>query len=330
VNEQLKKLPERQKQKLKQKKQPEWVNPMLAKLTHDYFSDDNWIFERKLDGERCLGFAKGGKIQLKSRNRKILNDAYPEIVAALQKQKERDFIVDGEVVAFEGSRTSFARLQNRMHASGANKNVAVYYYLFDLIFYDGYDLSRLDLRDRKNILKSAFKFNNRLRFTAHRNKEGKRFHKEACRKKWEGLIAKKSDSGYKHGRSAKWLKFKCINRQEFVIGGYTDPEGERIGFGALLIGYYKGNKLIYAGKVGTGYDDNMLEKMSKRLSGLERKTSPFENFGNGSKGMHGVSPRLVGEIGFAEWTTDGKLRHPRFLGLRRDKSPKKVVRESGR
>ncbi len=330
MNEQLKKLSERQKQKLKQKKQPEWINPMLAKLTHDYFYDDNWIFERKLDGERCLGFAKRGKIRLNSRNRKILNDTYPEIVAALKKQKARDFIVDGEVVAFEGSRTSFARLQNRMHASGANKNVAVYYYLFDLIFYDGYDLSRLDLRDRKNILKSAFKFNNRLRFTAHRNKEEKKFHKEACRKKWEGLIAKKLDSGYKHGRSANWLKFKCINRQEFVIGGYTDPEGERIGFGALLIGYYKGNKLIYAGKVGTGYNDNMLEKMSKRLSGLERKTSPFENFGNGSKGMHWVSPRLVGEVGFTEWTSDGKLRHPRFLGLRRDKSPKKVVRESGR
>jgi bifunctional non-homologous end joining protein LigD len=303
---------------------------MLAKLTHDYFSDDNWIFERKLDGERCLGFANGGKIQLKSRNKKELNAAYPEIVEALEKQEAGDFIVDGEIVAFEGNRTSFSRLQYRMHADSGNENIAVYYYLFDLLHFAGYDITGLDLRSRKKILRGAFQYNKRLRFTAHRNKEGKKFHKEACRKKWEGLIAKKADSGYVHSRSGNWLKFKCINRQEFVIGGYTDPEGERIGFGALLIGYYDGDNLIYAGKVGTGYDDNMLQKMSKRLSGLERMTSPFKDFGNGKKGIHWVKPSLVGEVGFTEWTSDGRLRHPRFLGLRRDKSPKKVVKETGR
>lgn len=322
-------LPDEQRQKLKKKKQPQWFKPMLARLTQDYFSDDAWIFERKLDGERCLGFANEEKMQLRSRNKKNLNDTYPEIVSALKKQKAKNFIVDDEIVAFEGKRTSFERLQNCIQADGNNGKIAVYYYLFDLLYLDGYDLTNLDLRTRKKILKSTLNYNNRLRFTSHRNGEGLRYHEEACRKRWEGIIAKKDDSEYVHGRTGKWLKFKCINRQEFVIGGYTDPEGARTGFGALLIGYYDGNKLIYAGKVGTGYDDIMLEKMSKRLSGLEKKTSPFKDFGNAGKGIHWVRPRLIGEVGFTEWTSDGKLRHPRFLGLRRDKSPKKVVKETG-
>jgi DNA ligase D-like protein (predicted ligase) len=207
--------------------------------------------------------------------------------------------------------------------------IAVYYYVFDLIHLAGYDVSKLSLRHRKGLLRKALSFSDPIRFTMHRNEDGEEFLKEACRKGWEGLIAKDAGSAYVHSRSKKWLKFKCVNRQEFVIGGYTDPHGERIGFGALLIGYYKDGDLRFAGKVGTGYDDEMLRSLGSRLESLERKTPPFKGESLPSKGVHWVTPRLVGEVGFTEWTDEGRLRHPRFLGLRRDKKPKHVRRESG-
>ncbi|MFZ0453425.1 MAG: hypothetical protein WCE54_10815 [Ignavibacteriaceae bacterium] len=145
-------------------------------------------------------------------------------------------------------------------------------------------------------------------------------------KKWEGLIAKKADREYKSGRASDWLKFKCSKRQEFIIIGYSDPKGERIGFGALLIGYYEKDKLKYAGKVGTGFEDDMLKFLSRKLTSIERKTSPLKEEVK-EKNVHWVKPELVGEVGYTEWTGDGKLRHPRFLGLRRNKNPDKVIRE---
>ncbi|NIP42287.1 MAG: ATP-dependent DNA ligase [candidate division Zixibacteria bacterium] len=303
---------------------------MLATLTHDYFSDENWIYERKLDGERCLCFKNGKKVELKSRNKRVLNDTYPELVKELEKQDTGNFIADGEIVAFEGDVTSFSKLQNRMHSSeSSGRDVAVYYYLFDLLHVGGYDMTKLELRYRKAILKKALEFSNKLRFTAHRNEEGKKYHQEACKKGWEGVIAKAADSTYAHSRSKNWLKFKCVNQQEFVIGGFTDPQGQRSGFGALLIGYYKDGDFHYAGKVGTGYDDEMLEKLGKKLKDIERKSNPFEEDVK-EKGAHWVKPKLVGEVGFTEWTSDGKLRHPRFLGLRRDKKAKNVEREKAK
>jgi DNA ligase D-like protein (predicted ligase) len=234
-------------------------------------------------------------------------------------------------VAFERNRTSFERLQGRMQITDveeARQNpIAVYYYLFDIPYLAGYDTSNLSLRHRKSLLRQAIDFNDPLRFTPHRNTEGKAYFNEVCGKGWEGLIAKEAQSRYVHSRSSKWMKFKCINRQEFVIGGYTDPQGERIGFGALLIGYYAGDDLIYAGKVGTGYDDTMLERLSDRLSRIERQTPSFDSDDLPSKHVHWVTPELVGEVKFTEWTQDGKLRHPSFLGLRRDKDPQDVVRE---
>lgn len=305
---------------------------MLAKLTHDYFSDENWIYERKLDGERVLAFCKGGKVTLYSRNKKKLNATYPELVEALEDQADTAFIVDGEVCAFEGNKTSFARLQNRFQIKSAkearNSGVAVYYYLFDVLHADGYDVTKAPLVERKKILKRLLSFKDPLRFTQHRNKEGEKYHKEACRKGWEGVIAKRGDSSYVHSRSTDWLKFKCVNEQEFVIGGFTEPEGSRVGFGALLIGYYKNGDLRYAGKVGTGYDDKTLEKLRKRMDKLEQDDPPFDEEVHERKKVHFIKPELVGQFGFTEWTEDGKLRHPRFLGLRRDKDPKKVHRES--
>lgn len=323
-------LSEDEKARAQQKKMPAWTQPMLARLTHDHFSDESWIYERKLDGERVLAFGRNNNVVLMSRNKRKLNDIYPELVEALEDQGVSQFIADGEVVAFEGDVTSFSRLQNRMHAGSKKSsrgNIAVYYYLFDLIYVDGFDISNLQLRNRKRLLKQSFDFNNRIRYTAHRNKDGEKYHAEACEKGWEGVIAKYAKSKYVHSRSSKWLKFKCVNRQEFVIGGYTEPKGERIGFGALLIGYYENSDLRYAGKVGTGYDDELLEDLSEGLRKIERKHSPFDKGEIDTEQVHWVTPKLVGEIGFTEWTSDGKLRHPRFLGLRHDKKAEDVNRE---
>ena len=320
-----------QKAQLIERDQPSWMEPMLATLTDRRFSDSGWIFERKFDGERCLVFRTGDTVRLLSRTRKRLNDTYPEIGEALRKAGEGCFIADGEIVAFEGEVTSFSRLQERMqiHDIGKAKQsrVAVVLYLFDLMYLEGYDLCNLDLRTRKYLLTRVISFDDPIRYTEHRNDDGVAFYREACRNGWEGIIAKRAASRYLHRRSTDWLKFTCVNQQEFVIGGYTDPSGSRIGFGALLLGYYEGNHLISAGKVGTGFDDRTLRDLGDRLASRAQETSPFSDKERPEKGEHFVTPDLVCEVAFTEWTGDGKLRHPRFLGMRDDKTATEVVRE---
>lgn len=326
----LKTLDKNMQDALQEKSMPNWVEPMLATLTHEHFSDASWIFERKLDGQRCLIFKKGKNVSIMSRNEKKQNGFYPEIVDAVKKL-DGDFILDSEFVVFEKNVTSFSALQNRMHVKNPDdellKDYPVYAYAFDIIYLDGYDLSELPLTERKKVLKSAFDFEEPLIYLAHRNEKGEEYLKDACERGWEGLIAKEADSTYVHSRSKKWLKFKCERGQEFVIAGYTDPKGERIGFGALLIGYYKNDKLYYAGRVGTGYDDAFLKEFHARMKRYERKTCPFENFEDSEEGITWITPHFVGEVGFTEWTGSGKLRHPRFLGLRKDKAPEDVIRE---
>jgi ATP-dependent DNA ligase len=178
------------------------------------------------------------------------------------------------------------------------------------------------------LLKQAFDFQDPLRFLTHRNEKGEAFYEQACRRGWEGVIAKDATSSYAHGRSKKWLKFKCVNQQEFVIAGFTEPRGERTGFGALLVGYYRDDRLVYAGKVGTGYDDETLSSLRRQMDSLESQTSPFASDDLPTKGVHWITPKLVAEVGFSEWTQDDRLRHPRFLGLRRDKQPHQVVKET--
>jgi DNA ligase D-like protein (predicted ligase) len=311
---------------------PRFHQPMLATLTHGRFSDAQWIFERKLDGERCLAVCRNGEVSLYSRNEKLLNDTYPELAEALQARSADNFVVDGEIVAFEGRLTSFSALQPRMQIKDAAKArqtaPRVYYYIFDALHCGNQNLMRLPLTARKKVLKALFDFTDPLRFTSHRNRDGEDYYTEACRKGWEGLIAKQKQSAYVCSRSKKWLKFKCVLRQEFVIGGFTDPAGSRIGIGALLIGYYEKGCLVFAGKVGTGFDDQTLESLRRKLDRMERKTSPFKSdTAPAGDNIHWVTPKLVSEIGFTEWTRGGKLRHPRFQGLRRDKAPEKVVRE---
>lgn len=326
-------LPAEARRRLVKRKQPTWASPMLATLTDEAFSDERWIFERKLDGVRCLAFRAGDRVRLFSRNRKDQNRTYPELVQAMAAQEAEDFIVDGEIVAFEGKVTSFSRLQRRMKITDPVKaqrvDVAIFYYLFDILHLDGHDTSRVPLRERKALLKRAIDFERPLRFSDHRDADGEAYLEEACSKGWEGLIAKRADGAYVHGRSRDWLKLKCVARQEFVVGGWTDPRGERVSLGALLVGVYDDGAFRYAGKVGTGFDDETLRRLRERLASRERKTPPFADADAiPKKGVHWATPTLVVEVAFTEWTADGRLRHPRFVGFRNDKSPEDVVREA--
>ena len=317
--------------------QPGWLDPELATLTQDRFSDPGWIFERKLDGERCLAFRSGRGVRLMTRNQKEVASNYPEIAEALHEQRPGDqghggFIVDGEIVAFHGAQTSFELLQSRIHVvrpdAALLRRVPVFYFIFDVLYAGGRDVRPLRLRERKSVLAGLLSFDDPLRYTEHRDNDGEAYYAEACRQGWEGLIAKRADAPYRAGRSRDWLKFKCETNQEFVIGGFTDPQRSRIGLGALLLGYYDASgQLVYAGKVGTGFDTRTLRSLHSDLSAIERDTPPFGAGDLPRSGVHWTEPSMVAQVGFSEWTRDGQLRHPRFQGLRRDKAATDVVRE---
>ncbi len=310
-----------------------WLEPELATLTKDRFSDPAWLYERKFDGERCLTYRTGDRVALMTRNQIDVSATYPELRDALLSQSSADFVVDGEIVAFDGEATSFGLLQQRLGVRDPGpdllRRVPVSYYLFDVLIADGRDLRPLPLRDeRKPALRDLLAFTDPLRFAEHRDGNGKPFWEEACSRGWEGLIAKRAASPYLAGRTRDWLKFKCVNSQEFVIGGYTDPQGSRIGFGALLVGYYDADgALVSAGKVGTGFNEATLSSLAAALARLERDTSPFDVGDLPRSRVHWVEPKLVAQIGFSEWTAAGQLRHPRYEGLRTDKDPASVVRE---
>lgn len=310
---------------------PDWVAPMLATLTDRRFSDARWLYERKLDGQRCLAFRHGAEVRLLSRSRRSLARTYPEIAESLAEQPADDLVVDGEVVAFDGGRTSFSLLQQRMGIDDPERArrspVPVVYYVFDLLHLDGQDTTGLALRDRKALLRRVLRPGGPVRFTLHRNATGEAYFATACARGWEGLIAKRADAPYVSRRSDAWLKFKCAASQEMVVGGFTDPGGTRAGFGALLVGYYDGRDLVYAGKVGTGYTTAVLRDLRRRLGDLEAGRSPFTRGRVDERRPHWVRPELVAQVAFTEWTTDGKLRHPRFEGLRHDKRPEDVHRE---
>jgi bifunctional non-homologous end joining protein LigD len=313
---------------------PDWIEPELATLTRERFSNPDWLYERKFDGERCIAYRDGDQVRLMTRNRQQVNRTYPELATALGAQRAGQFIVDGEVVAFRGRETSFSELQQRLGVRDPQptliRAVPIYYYVFDVLYADGRDVGQLPLRDRKRVLRQTLTFGGPVRYAVHRNRDGEAYYAQACQQGWEGVIAKRAAAPYRSGRSRDWLKFKCENSQEFVIGGYTDPKGARAGFGALLIGYYDDSgTLVYAGKVGTGFDDVTLNTLHAELTELERGTPAFGRGTLPRSGVHWVEPRLVGQVGFSEWTKAGELRHPRYQGLRRDKDPADVTRERG-
>jgi bifunctional non-homologous end joining protein LigD len=302
---------------------PSHADVMKAVLTDDRFDDPEWIYERKLDGIRCLAVRSGERVRLLSRNDLAMNDRYPEVAEGLEQEACSQFAVDGEIVAFDGPETSFSLLTQRAH-----HYVPVFLYVFDLIWLEGYDLRALPLRSRKRALRGALEFIGSVRYTQYRNEKGKELYEEACRKGWEGVIAKRADSKYTATRSRDWLKFKCGHGQELVIGGFTEPRGSRTEFGALLLGYYADGELQYAGKVGTGFDFDTLRDLGAAMRALRVDAPPFADPASiRERGVTWVKPELVAEIGFSEWTPYGRLRHPRFLGLRDDKAASEVVRE---
>jgi bifunctional non-homologous end joining protein LigD len=313
-------------------KQPQWIPPMLAVLyKKESFDDPDWLFEKKLDGVRCLAFFDGNEVRLMTRNKRIVNREYPEIAQEIKQLSQKPFILDGEIVVGKGKIGSFSQMQNRIgvkHPSQAlQKKYPLYYYAFDLLYSDDADLRQTPLIERKQLLKKL-SFTKKVLYTPHQNEKGKAQIKKMRQQHYEGVIAKKRESTYESKRSRQWLKLKIQNRQELVIGGYTDPKGTRKGFGALLVGFYSGKELVYAGKVGTGFTDAELNDLHKTLKKFEKKNCPFQkNPPKSSKEIHWTAPKYVAEVAFTEWTSDNKLRHPSFVGLREDKSPEKVVKE---
>ena len=307
---------------------PDYV-PQLATLVATPPSGDEWLHEIKFDGYRIGARVRRGRVSLYTRNGNDWTTAFPEIVEAVRKLGLDDALIDGEAaVVLPDGRTSFQALQHR--SQPANRGTLVYF-VFDLLRLDGEKLEALPLVERKARLKKLVgaRKTGRIRFAEHIEGNGGAVFAEACRAGLEGIVSKRRDQPYRAGRHGGWVKTKCIQRQEFVVGGFTDPEGMRAGLGALLIGCYEGDRLIFCGKVGTGFTQKLALDLRARLDRIEQKTSPFTPPPPGRLGRnaHWVKPDLVCEVVFTEWTGDGKIRHPSFQGLRADKKPKDVSRE---
>lgn len=315
---------------------PYFFKPMLATLTEDYFSSHDWLYEHKFDGVRCIASKIAGQVRLFSRNKRLMNREYPELVAALQAQAADNFIIDGEIIAKgRNGQADFQALQSRINLLDPAKiaqerhEIKIAFCIFDLLYLGQHDLRPLPLLSRKKYLKQLLDYNRLLVYTAHRTGNGRKFFQQACKLHWEGLIVKRANSPYVSRRSTDWLKFKCIMQQELVIGGYTAPQGSRQHFGALLVGYYIGRKLHYAGKVGTGFSQTTLQFLAQKMAPLKTDHCPFSGLVTPSlTPIQWVKPRLVAEFQFAEWTRDQHLRVGRYKGLRIDKNAHLVVRET--
>jgi ATP-dependent DNA ligase len=286
---------------------PDWLEPMAATLTDKRFSDPAWTFERKLDGIRMLAFKNGPAVRLLSRNRLSLTRNYPQVAEVLAALPIDQAIFDGEATGAWGR-------QGRAD-----------YHVFDVLWLNGEDLTAKPLKERRRLLRTI-----PFRLPVERVKPlaGSAPWEHACQAGWEGVIAKRLDSPYEHRRSKQWLKMKCEATQELVIGGYTDPQGSRVGLGALLVGYFEGKDFVFAGKVGTGFDTALLLELRARLEPLHLPAAPFtKGTGLPRLRVHWVTPQVVVQVAFTEWTVHGKLRHPRLLGVRIDKSAAQVTRE---
>jgi bifunctional non-homologous end joining protein LigD len=286
---------------------PEWVEPMAATLTAERFTGPEWIFERKLDGIRLLAFKNGAEVRLLSRNRLLQNAAYPAIVQAVERLPLDEVVLDGEATGVWGHQGRAA------------------YHVFDIVWHSGRDVTRLPLEERQALLAG-------IRFHAPMHRvpamTDPRPWERACHDGWEGVIAKRRGSLYEHRRSPHWLKMKCEATQELVVGGFTDPQGGRVGLGALLVGYYDRDDFVFAGKVGTGFDTRLLLDLRARLDPTEIAAPPFtRSTGLPRLRAHWVRPELVVQVAFIEWTVHGKLRHSRLLGIRTDKKAREVIRE---
>jgi bifunctional non-homologous end joining protein LigD len=282
---------------------PEWLEPMAAKLTQERFTGPEWLFERKLDGIRLLAFKNGGDVRLLSRNQ--LPQDYPAVRRAVAGLPVHDVILDGEAAWDPRSRIG--------------------YHVFDVLWLEGQSTTSRTLEERRALL-SGLPLEAPLARVAEL-RDAKPWER-ACAEGWEGVIAKRRDSAYEHRRSPHWLKMKCEAAQELVVGGFTDPQGGRVGLGALLVGYFEGEDFVFAGKIGTGFDTRLLLDLRARLDALELPVTPFTK-GTGLPRVraHWARPEIVVQVSFIEWTVHGKLRHPRLTGVRFDKAAREVVRE---
>ncbi len=307
---------------------------MLATLAEGAFSDPAWLFEIKHDGVRVLAARAGDRVELRGRSGLTVTLRYPEIVRALRALPLERFLLDGEIVALdETGRSSFQRLQARMNLTRAPdveraaREVPVTAIAFDALALDGRDIRALPLERRKELLALLLPAKGVVGYGDHVLAHGREFYEAAAEQQLEGIVAKRRASPYVAGRSRDWLKIKCQRRQEFVIGGYTAPKGSRAHLGALHLGLYERGQLVYVSKVGTGFDDATLARLAETLGPLARATSPFDAGTPAGRGHHWVEPKLVAEVRFTEWTKDGGIRHPTFLGLRDDKRPEDCRRE---
>ncbi len=311
---------------------PRDVKPMLTTLVDDAFDDDRWLFELKWDGYRAIAVVEKDAVTLTSRNAKDLLHQFPEMKDLARAFRSIPVVVDGELCVLDkDGRPDFQALQSRDKPEGRgrtrSKPSPVTFVVFDLLYADGRDLRERPLEERKRLLESIIVPDHGVLFSKHVLGKGKQLFELAQKRGLEGIVGKVRTSPYRSTRSREWVKIKAKKRQEFVIGGWTEPRGSRKQFGSLLVGYYEGGALRYAGHVGTGYDGKLLESVMAKLKPLERKTSPFADTPKTNTPAHWVKPELVAEITFAEWTREGILRQPVFLGLRIDKDAKSVVRE---
>ena len=321
---QLKNLPGARKSAM-----PEFISPQLATLMKEAPRGDEWLHELKFDGYRLLCHLQRGQVRLWTRNRKDWTDKFPNVVKALQSLKVQSAILDAEVVAMDSSgRSSFQMLQQAIHKT-AGKGLVLE--IFDLIYIEGFNIQRTPLVERKRVLEevvASVRSHQVLRYSDHVEGNGAKFLKQACDFGIEGIVSKLADSPYESTRSHNWQKVKCLRRQEFVIAGYTLSD-KGLPFSSLVLGVYEKGKLIYAGRVGTGFSNKLRAELKKTLDRLARPTKPFAEIPRDPDLRRAIwtEPKLVGEVEFSEWTQDNVIRHPSFQGLREDKKATEVIRE---
>jgi bifunctional non-homologous end joining protein LigD len=307
---------------------PEFVSPQLATLTKEAPKGDEWLHELKFDGYRLLCHLNRGRVRLFTRHQKDWTDKFPNVVKALKALKVQSAILDAEVVALDSQgRSSFQMLQQAIHKTGARGLVLE---VFDVIYLEGFLLTKSPLVERKRALAEliATTSDRVLRYSDHVEGNGPKFFKQACVMGIEGIVSKLANSPYESTRTRSWQKIKCLRRQEFVIAGYTLSD-KGLPFSSLVLGVYEKGKLIYAGRAGTGFSNQLRVELKKKLDRIARPTKPFAEIPRDPALRRAVwaEPKLVGEVAFAEWTNENIIRHPSFQGLREDKPAKDVIRE---
>src|SRR5215203_3642239 len=308
---------------------PEFIPPQLATLVDKPPSGEEWLHELKFDGYRLICHVDGGQVRFWTRNQNDWTAKFQNVARAVQQLRLKSAILDGEIVVLDASgRASFQRLQQSINK---NLSAGILFHVFDLIYVEGFNLTRVPLLERKRLLAELLEplgERTLLRYSDHIEGNGAQFFKEACKHGIEGIVSKLANSVYESTRSRNWMKVKCIKRQEFVIAGYTLSD-KGIPFSSLVLGVYDGGKLIYAGRAGTGFSNTLRVELKKKLDAIARPTRPFAEIPKdpGLRRAVWAEPKLVGEVAFTEWTDEGVVRHPSFQGLREDKKPKDVVRE---